>query len=314
MVLDILTLNINTAVSTFADLNADVLHIIVDEVLYQYQRTSPGHTAIQSQNRFLELICLNRNTYSSLQHRLYRDIHVSTTRSLALLVRTLLERKDLRALPHSFTSVPRKWNKKVSGMDDSLWAEMRCSLAGYGPSCYDAGVSRVLDVIANSPDADGQGRVLVSVLIVTALYLMTNLRSVVVGQHLVEGISREREWLTDLAASIRQLDNDDPADSGGYQQQQQQRLPLCRACPGLRELWLRQATRARTVEQALQTCKGTLERLRLDIVGPSCPFPLPCLAQLSRLQHLSVNLGVLWPGLLQDGTPYPKRPKTRPSR
>ncbi|KAK8061207.1 hypothetical protein PG997_015428 [Apiospora hydei] len=358
------------ASATFADLNADVLHMVVDELLHMYRRSLPPNTAIILQTRLLEIVCLNRNTYSALRNRLYRDIHVSTTRSLALLVRTLLERRDLRALPRSFTSVPKKWNKKVSGMDETLWAEMRRPFMGDDASC------RVLEVIANSPCTDGHGRVPISNLFMAALHLMTGLQSIIINQPLAVDVktAEQHGWLSDLATSIRQLAGGDDDSGDGHQQPRRPlrrfaltmkklsphvslqallidnmaatledlsldfgkddnfwaiqlspelvfpnvarlklimvdhrnlsisaQIPdLCKRCPKLKELSLRQATFPVIVERALQNCKGTLERLRLDIVGRSYSFPLPlsCLSQLSRLEHLSTDVGVLWPELL----------------
>lgn len=85
--------------------------------------------------------------------------------------------------------------------------------------------------------------------------------------------------------------------------------------PSLKELCLRQAMwptspSANTeLEQTLENGKDTLETLRLDILGHSYPFPPPhllprYLPQLTRLEHLEIDAGMLWPLLWQRLDPY----------
>ncbi|KAK6850321.1 hypothetical protein PG995_014154 [Apiospora arundinis] len=353
------------ALATLAGLNADILYMIADELAHIPNERSPSHRAIRSQKRLLKIIYLNKNTYNSLRNRLYRNIHVSTTRSLALLVRTLLTRRDLRGLPRIIISVPR-WGLKVSDMDESLWAEMTRSIR---ESCL-PGTSLVLDAIAKSAKDDGQGRrVPVSSLFMAAVYLTRNLQSVSVSQPLVTGI--ESEWLAELVASIQQLDPSSRRlpvyhfelvmkkygppisldfvvdmvgavdnlvfDFGRNDNFLAMKLPvlnspnqawfkmttprkaithwkyiytiscqlpnLLRAYPGLKELWLRQPLWPKEMARGLQNCQETLETFRLDIQGPSDSYPMPGLPQLLRLEHLTVDAGLLWPELLKGDHP-----------
>lgn len=200
--------------ATFANLNADVLHLIVDELFRLHPWTSsPAQKANKSRQCLVELIRLNRNTYSALRHRLYRQIRISSTRSLALLVRTLLEREDLRGVPYSFTAVPT-WGKRAVDVDEPLWAEMTRSSTGDGGDS-DARVRRILDVIANNnnnnnnaEDGGGHHGVPIGNLFMAAFHLLTNLQSVSVTQPLLVGM--DPEWLAGLVASIRQFEPECP--------------------------------------------------------------------------------------------------------
>ncbi|KAK8108390.1 hypothetical protein PG984_014191 [Apiospora sp. TS-2023a] len=204
------------ALATFASLHADVLHMIVDELLLQ-PWTSPAHRANMMRRYLVALMRLNRNIYSALQYRLYRHLRVSTTRSLALLVRTLLERGDLRGVPRSLDAVP-DWGKGVGDVGQDLWAEMMTctTTAGHGGCESNARVRRVLDVIASN--SNSKNSIPIANLFMAAFHLMTNLQSVSVTQPLLVGM--EPEWLADLVATIRQLDDPDS------ECQQRQRVPL----------------------------------------------------------------------------------------
>ncbi|KAK7917938.1 hypothetical protein PG985_009812 [Apiospora marii] len=364
--------------ATFANLNADVLHLIVDELFRIHPWTSPAQEANMSRRCLVELMRLNRNTYSALRHRLYRHIRVSSTRSLALLVRTLLERNDLRGVPYSFAAVPT-WGKRAVNVDELLWAEVARSGTG---EAGDSRIRRVLDVIANNNNAkDGGGHhgVPIANLFMAAFHLMTNLQSVSVTQPVL--VSMDPEWLASLVASIRQLDSEGPRRAPLHQLEivmKKVRPPVSpgtlasldltsveslavdfgksdtylalaelptldlpnltrlkltqnthrdrnvlhqipslyagkekRAAdddssrPGLKELWLRQKEwpAGPELEQTLHNCRATLETLRLDTLGPSFACPqllLPSLLpQLSRLEHLDVDAGMLWPALYE---------------